>query len=224
VDFDVCAGEIVGISGMVGSGRTTLARALAGLTSHETGTIDIAGRGAPRSPTDAIAKGLILVPEDRKREGLVLDRSVAFNLSLPILGAVSRIGFVDRPEESRRVSRLIDEFDVRPADPAREVGQLSGGNQQKVVIAKCLGTEPSVLVVDEPTRGIDVAAKAELHGLLRTLAVRGVAILMISSDLPELLGMSDRVLVMRDGRLVGEMAGKDATELQVMSLAAGGAA
>ena len=221
ISLDVRAGEIVGIAGLVGSGRTTLARALAGLVRPTGGSIDIDGHGAPRSPADAMAKGLVMVPEDRMRDGLLLDRSVAFNLSLPLLRRLSRRGLVDHSSEARQITETIRSVDLRPPDPGREAGRLSGGNQQKVVIGKCLASAPRVLVIDEPTRGIDVAAKAEIHARLRALADDGVAILMISSELPEVLGMSDRVLVMREARIVGERDGGQADAIWAMSLATG---
>jgi ABC-type sugar transport system ATPase subunit len=221
ISLDVRAGEIVGIAGLVGSGRTTLARALAGLERPTSGSIDIDGRGGPRSPADAMAKGLVMVPEDRMRDGLLLDRSVAFNLSLPLLRRLSRRGLVDHPSEASQVIETIRSVDLRPPDPGREAGRLSGGNQQKVVIGKCLASSPRVLVIDEPTRGIDVAAKAEIHARLRAMADDGVAILMISSELPEVLGMSDRVLVMREARIIGERDGRRADAIWAMSLATG---
>lgn len=221
ISLDVRAGEIVGIAGLVGSGRTTLARALAGLVRPTGGSIDIDGHGAPRSPADAMAKGLVMVPEDRMHDGLLLDRSVAFNLSLPLLRRLSRRGLVDHSSEASQITETIRSVDLRPPDPGREAGRLSGGNQQKVVIGKCLACSPRVLVIDEPTRGIDVAAKAEIHARLRALADDGVAILMISSELPEVLGMSDRVLVMREARIVGERDGGQADAIWAMSLATG---
>ena len=175
-----------------------------------------------RKPRDAMRLGLALVPEDRKLQGLVLGMQVGSNLSMSALGLgrISTAGFVRGAAEERMVDTYVDRFRIKTPSVAQLVGLLSGGNQQKVVLAKWLATKPRVLIVDEPTRGVDVATKAEIYTLMRELAHDGLAILMISSDLPEVLTISDRILVMRAGRLAGEIAFADASEERIMALAA----
>jgi L-arabinose transport system ATP-binding protein len=172
-----------------------------------------------RSPRDAIRAGLAFAPEDRKAEALVLVRSVRENTSLAILDRVRRLRFVRSRQELAIVSDLVRRLRVKTPSLAQEVGKLSGGNQQKVVLARWLARQPRLLILDEPTRGIDVGAKAEVYALIRSLAANGVAVLFISSELPEILGISDRILVMREGRITGELTAEGATEEQVLRLA-----
>ncbi len=225
ISFTLHAGEIVGMAGLVGAGRTELAEAIFGIRRVTSGHIRLDGQPLSAThPQDAVAAGLLLIPEDRRHHGLILSDSVAHNLSLPNLDRLSRFGWVRRGQEARLVEESIRRLGVRTASPAKLVGQLSGGNQQKVVLGKWLARQPRVLLFDEPTRGVDVGARSEIYGLMDQLAGAGVAILMISSDLEEILGMSDRVLVLHEGRLAGEVAREDLSEQAVMLLATGGRA
>ncbi|GAA3525759.1 sugar ABC transporter ATP-binding protein [Nonomuraea rosea] len=222
VSFEVRRGEIVALAGLVGAGRSEVARAVFGIDRWDAGSVEVDGRRLrPASPTAAMAAGLALVPEDRRQQGLVMDLSIERNIGLAGLASVRRGPLISRPAERERARdwavRLRLKFG-RLTDP---VNVLSGGNQQKVVLAKWLARKPSVLIVDEPTRGIDVGTKAEVHRLLSELAAGGVAVLMISSELPEVLGMADRVLVMHEGRLVAEIGRAEATEESVMAAATG---
>jgi len=222
VSLTVRAGEIVGLAGLVGSGRTELARAVFGADSFSRGEILIDGNVVKiRGPQDAIQHGIGLVPEDRKQQALVLQLAVRENISLATLGSISSVGFIRRADERSLSQRFIEALQIRTPTMEQKVVNLSGGNQQKVVLAKWLALEPKVLLVDEPTRGVDVGAKAEVHALLNKLAQRGVAILMISSELPEIIGMSDRVLVMRQGTIAGELPRAEATQERIMALATG---
>jgi ribose transport system ATP-binding protein len=223
VSFVLHAGEIVGLAGMVGSGRTELARALFGADPIDGGTITLAATPLHRhSPRRAIGAGLALVPEDRKSQGLFLEQSIRRNLTLPILRRLSRWGVIRRRAEGAVVTHAQTALSIQMSSPDQMVRLLSGGNQQKVVLAKWLATQPAVILMDEPTRGIDVGAKFEIYALMRRLTERGVAILMISSELPEILGMSDRILVMHEGTIVGELARADATEERIVELATTG--
>ena len=220
ISFSVHAGEILGVSGLVGSGRTELAETLFGLRLAEAGDVYLNGaRQAFRSPADAVRAGLAYVPEDRRRHGVVSDLSVAANTSLASLDRVASAGFVNRQAERRLAAEYIDRFAIRTPSPETDVGSLSGGNQQKVALARWLATTPSVLILDEPTQGVDVGAKAEIHALMRELAAHGLAIVMISSDLPEILAMSDRVLVMRRGTCSGVLDRDAANAEAVLTLA-----
>jgi ABC-type sugar transport system ATPase subunit len=220
VSFHIRRGEIVGMAGLVGAGRTELAEALFGIAPAASGAVLLDGREVHiRSPEQAMALGIGYVPEDRKLHGLVLQMSVAQNITLPVLGQFARLGWLDRRAERGRAQEDAARLEVKLADVDQPVGQLSGGNQQKVVLAKWLGTRPRVLILDEPTRGIDVGTKAAVHRLMSQLAAEGLAILMISSELPEVLGMSDRILVMREGRLTGEFSRAEATQERLMSAA-----
>lgn len=225
VDLQVRSGEIVGLAGLVGSGRTEVARAIFGADPFDSGEIYLDGqRVHVKSPAEAIGKGIALAPEDRKLQALVLALAIRENIALPNLGRLSRLGFVRRREERALADRYIHALSVRTPSMEQKVINLSGGNQQKVVLAKWLALNPKVLIVDEPTRGIDIGAKAEVHSLLSQLAAQGVAILMISSELPEILGMSDRIYVMREGKITGVLDRSEATEERVMELATGVAA
>ncbi|MBD0711954.1 MULTISPECIES: sugar ABC transporter ATP-binding protein [unclassified Streptomyces] len=225
VGFEVRAGEVVGLAGLVGAGRTEVVRAVFGADPYDSGTVEVQGR--PLRPGDvnaAMDAGIGLVPEDRKGQGLVLDATVQENLGLVTLGRASRAGFVDRAGQREAADRISRQLKVRMAGLHQRVGTLSGGNQQKVVIGKWLLADTKVLILDEPTRGIDVGAKVEIYQLINELTASGHAVLMISSDLPEVLGMSDRVLVMSQGRIAGELAAHDATQDAVMALAVSAAA
>lgn len=222
ISFEVRRGEIVALAGLVGAGRSEVAQAVFGVDRADAGEVVVDGRTLPAgSPTAAMDAGLALVPEDRRQRGLVMDMSIERNIALTGLDRLGRGGMVRRALERGRAADWAVRLQVtynRLADP---VGVLSGGNQQKVVLAKWLATEPAVLIVDEPTRGIDVGTKAEVHRLLSFLAAEGLAVLMISSDLPEVLGMADRVLVMHEGRLTAEIPRSEATEETVMAAATG---
>jgi len=212
ISLTVRAGEIVGIAGLIGSGRTELALTVFGITPATSGEILIDGKPVTiGSPDDARQLRIAYVPEDRGLQGLIRPQTVRENVSLAILDRIAKALVVDRRKEGALAKQAIERFGIRTQGPEQRVRQLSGGNQQKVVLAKWIATEPRVLIMDEPTRGIDVGAKAEIHALMSRLAAQGLAVLMISSELPEVLGMSDRVLVMRGGRIVGAFDRKDAT-------------
>ncbi|WP_326820192.1 sugar ABC transporter ATP-binding protein [Streptosporangium sp. NBC_01756] len=220
VSFEVRAGEVVGLAGLVGAGRTEVARAIFGADPYDAGEVLVEGRPLARGDVHAAMEaGLGLVPEDRKGQGLVLGADVAENLGLVTLRRASRGGFVDRSGQRKAAGEVARQLGVRMSGLAQEVRTLSGGNQQKIVIGKWLLAQARVLILDEPTRGVDVGAKVEIYQLINSLTASGHAVLMISSDLPEILGMSDRVLVMARGRLVGELAAGDATQDSVMALA-----
>jgi rhamnose transport system ATP-binding protein len=222
VTFQVRSGEIVALAGLVGAGRSEVVRAVFGIDEYDEGEVRVAGRRLkPASPAVAIAAGLALVPEDRRQQGLVMDLSVERNATLARRWPLSRFGLLRRAAERAEADTWTRRLYVKSAGLANPVSTLSGGNQQKVVLAKWLATAPRVLLVDEPTRGIDVGTKAEVHHLLSQLAADGVAILMVSSELPEVLGMADRVLVMHEGRLVADLPGDRATEETVMFAATG---
>jgi rhamnose transport system ATP-binding protein len=217
VTFSVRSGEIVALAGLVGAGRSEIARAVFGVDPYSTGSVTIAGARIPkRDPAAAMRLGLALVPEDRRKQGLVLESSVARNTTMAIRRSLTRAGLLFAGPENRAAREWASRLEVKSAALDTEVGTLSGGNQQKVVLAKWLATDPKVLIVDEPTRGIDVGTKAEVHRLLSQLAGRGLAILMISSELPEVLGMADRVLVVREGRVTADIDRADATAESVM--------
>ncbi|TDD05831.1 sugar ABC transporter ATP-binding protein [Nonomuraea deserti] len=225
VSFEVRRGEIVALAGLVGAGRSEVARAVFGIDRWDAGSVTVDGATLPAgSPTAAMNAGLALVPEDRRQQGLVMDLSIERNIGLTGLRELRRGPTISRRAERDRARDWALRLQLKFARLADGVGVLSGGNQQKVVLAKWLATEPSVLIVDEPTRGIDVGTKAEVHRLLSELAGQGIAVLMISSELPEVLGMADRVLVMHEGRLAAEIPRAEATEESVMSAATGRAA
>ena len=222
VSFGVRAGEIVALAGLVGAGRSEVACAVFGIDLYDAGTVTLNGRRLRRgSPTGAMAAGIGFVPEDRRQQGLVMEMSIAQNVALASLRRLQRGGFIRGSWERKVAADGAARLKIKYGRLANPVSSLSGGNQQKVVLAKWLGRRPSLLIVDEPTRGIDVATKAEVHRLLSELAADGVAILMISSELPEVLAVADRILVMREGRLVGEFAHADATEEKIVAAAAG---
>jgi ABC-type sugar transport system ATPase subunit len=220
VSFQLHRGEVLGITGLVGAGRTETVLSLFGLNPPDSGEIFLEGRKiTPRSPAEAKKLGIAFVPESRQAEGLVLGQDAESNLTLPTLRSfTSRLGLVDFKRRRRRAAELIDKLGIRPAYPGMQALKFSGGNQQKIVVAKWLATDPKVLIVDEPTNGIDVGAKAEIHRLLRQLADSGIAVVMVSSELPEIFAISDRILVMRRGRITGEFDGT-ATQEQLMERA-----
>lgn len=219
VCFEVHAGEVVGFAGLVGAGRTELARILFGASRRDSGVVWIDDREIEsRSPRQAIAHGLGLVPEDRKREGLILQRSVLENMTVTILSKLTRFGFVQRRRERQVASEYVERLRVRTPSIDQQVGNLSGGNQQKVVLARWLMAKPKILILDEPTRGIDVGAKAEIYAVIDKLAMQGVAIILISSELLEILGLADRIYVMRNGTIAGEIPGPGSTQEQVLAL------
>ncbi|MFC7765960.1 sugar ABC transporter ATP-binding protein [Leucobacter soli] len=208
VGFTVRAGEIVGLGGLVGSGRTETLRAVFGADAVDAGTIAVAGKPVThRSPADAMKNGLALVPESRKSQGLLMGRSIHENIVLPALGRISPGGIIRSRRESQRIEEMIRELGIKLGRSTDPVSTLSGGNQQKVAIAKWLVDVPRLLMIDEPTRGVDIGAKASIYKVLRALADEGMAILLVSSELEELLGLSDRVYVMSRGRLVEEFTG-----------------
>jgi rhamnose transport system ATP-binding protein len=222
ISFKVRAGEIVGMAGLVGAGRTEVARVLFGIDRAESGTVLLGGKPVSfATPAEALRAGVAYVPEDRHQEGLVLDFPIASNISLPILARMFPRLFVDRAAERRLAQEYATQLRVRMTDVEQLVSALSGGNQQKVVIAKWLATHPRVLILDEPTRGIDIGAKVEVHRIISELAAGGLCIILISSDLPEVLAMADRVLVMHEGRLTAELSRTQATEERVMFAATG---
>jgi inositol transport system ATP-binding protein len=222
VDLDLKAGEILGVAGLVGSGRTELARAIFGADRIAAGTITLDGRPiAPASPAEAVALGIGLVPEDRKHQAVFAALGILTNFSIAALGAFSnRLGFMAERREREALATFRRMLSIRMASAEQTIEGLSGGNQQKVILARWLARDPKVLIVDEPTRGVDVGAKAEVHQILVQLAARGIAVMMISSELPEVLAVSDRIVTMRRGRITGEMPGIDATEEKLMELMA----
>ncbi|WP_116102108.1 sugar ABC transporter ATP-binding protein [Amycolatopsis thermalba] len=222
VSFQVRAGEIVAFAGLVGSGRSEVVQAVFGVDDRDAGTVKLRGKKLkPGSPRAAMAAGMALVPEDRRQQGLVMDLSIERNVTLPRSGALAKLGFLFGGSERKEALRWTGRLQTKYGRLGDAVGTLSGGNQQKVVLAKWLSMAPSVLIVDEPTRGIDVGTKAEVHRLMSSLAAEGVAVIMVSSELPEVLGMADRVLVMREGRIVAEIGRDDASEDSVMFAAMG---
>jgi rhamnose transport system ATP-binding protein len=222
VSLSVRAGEILGLAGLVGAGRTELARTLFGLDPADEGEILIGGRAVTiREPADAIAQGIAYLPEDRRRHGVVLDLPISTNLTLASLRRLSRSGSIDFAREQELAEEYVGRLGIKTPATFTPVSSLSGGNQQKVALGRWLITEPSVLILDEPTQGIDVGAKSEIHALMTELAERGVAILMISSELPEVLGMSDRIAVMRGGTVVDVLERGDATQETILARALG---
>jgi inositol transport system ATP-binding protein len=220
VSLNVRRGEILGIAGLVGAGRTEVARAVFGADPFDSGRVLVEGKPVTiRSPRDAIRHGIGLVPEDRKQQALFLALAVRMNLSMASLGALERWGwFVDEAAESRMVEEYKRALNIRMAGPEQLIANLSGGNQQKVVLARWLALRPKVLIVDEPTRGIDVGAKVEVHNLLYDMARSGIAVIAISSELPEVLAISDRIVTMREGRVTGEIGRDEATQEKLMSM------
>lgn len=223
VSFQVREGEIVGVSGLMGAGRTEIMRTIFGLDGKYEGNILVAGKNVTvKNPNQAVELGLGFITEDRKEEGLILDFSIKDNIVLPSLFSFTKNGMIKDKQEEEFVELLIKRLTIKTESAMTSAKNLSGGNQQKVVIAKWIGIGPKVLILDEPTRGVDVGAKREIYQLMNELTDRGVAIIMVSSELPEVLGMSDRVIVIHEGRVSGEVIGKEATQEKIMTLATGG--
>jgi D-xylose transport system ATP-binding protein len=227
ISFDVRAGEVLGIGGLMGSGRTELLTHLFGAWGHRvSGTVELGLNGRAmkldvRSPHEALSRGLALVSEDRKRYGLVLPQGIGFNLSLSTIERMQRAGFIDRNREFTRNKTFFDAMRIKAPDQETVVGTLSGGNQQKVVLGKALMTEPRVIFLDEPTRGIDVGAKIEVYELINQLTAQGKAVVLVSSELPELMGMSDRIVMLHEGRVGGTFTRAEATQERLLSAAMG---
>lgn len=220
ISFELRAGEVLGVSGIVGAGRTELAQAIFGASPADSEEIVVGGRVLrPGDPGEAKRRGIGFITEDRQGEGIVLPLSVAENLGLASLAQNTSVGIVDRRGQRRRAEAMIRSLNIRASGPDQEIRYLSGGNQQKVVIGKWLLADSKILIMDEPTRGIDVGAKVEIYELMNDLTENGAGILMISSELPEILGMSDRILVMSNGRVAGELSAEEATQEGVMELA-----
>jgi inositol transport system ATP-binding protein len=220
VDLDIKKREILGLAGFVGAGRTDLVRLLFGAERVRAGQIQLNGKNvAIRNPIDAINHGIVLVPEDRKQQGLFLTQSIRQNMTICSLGKLCYMGtFVSRKREKALVNKFRDALRIKMRNEKAVVGSLSGGNQQKVILARCIALEPQVLIVDEPTRGIDIGAKAEVHQLLRQLAQNGAAVIVVSSELPEILSLCDRIVTLREGKITGELLASEATEEQLMML------
>ena len=222
INFTLHKGEILGLAGLVGAGRSELATALFGVNPVDGGEVLMDGKRLPLgNPRKTIQLGMALVPENRKSQGLVLSQSVRNNTSLVILDRLRDFLLINNKRECEIVEKQISDMDIKTPSLEQEVGYLSGGNQQKVVLAKWLCSAPKLIIMDEPTRGIDVGAKAEIYQLMRALADKGTSIIMISSELPEVIGMSDRILVMSRGRIAGELAREEATEERILALAIG---
>ena len=222
INFELHRGEILGLAGLVGAGRTETARAIFGADRVDTGEIYIDGKLVKiTSPDSAVKVGLALVPEGRQTQGLVLIQTVERNIALPNLDALSRNNFVNRGSMRQLVQKYVDKLKIHTPSLEQRVLNLSGGNQQKVVLAKWLASDPKVLILDEPTRGIDVGTKAEVYAIMNDLVQQGIGIIMISSEMPEILALSDRILVMYEGRITGELTRAEATQERIMTLASG---
>ncbi len=223
VSFEVYAGEVLGVSGLMGAGRTEIMQAIFGNMPHVSGEIRLEGKKITnKNPQEAMKNGIGFITEDRKVEGLMLEESIQKNISIANLGKISSHGVIQKGKEEELVKRGIEELHIRCFGPWHECTNLSGGNQQKVVFAKWIYTDPKVLILDEPTRGVDIGAKKEIYQIINNLAEKGVAIIMVSSELPEVLGMSDRVMVVREGFVRGFLGKEDADQESVMILATGG--
>jgi rhamnose transport system ATP-binding protein len=222
ISFDLSAGEILGFYGLVGAGRSEFMQALFGMTKPSAGTLELDGKPLTlKSPAKAVAHGIVYVPEERGRQGAVIGLPIVQNITLPSLAKTSRSGFLRLANEFALARDYTGRLDLRAASLSQEVGTLSGGNQQKVVIAKWLATKPKVIILDEPTKGIDIGSKSAVHAFMSELAAQGLAVIMVSSELPEILGMSDRIIVMREGRMIGTYARKDADAETLVRAAAG---
>jgi ribose transport system ATP-binding protein len=223
LDFEVRAGEVVGVAGLVGAGRSEMLAALFGARPALGGDVSVAGKGGlPRSPRESLRRGLALVPEDRKGQGLILDMAVKDNISLASLRRDSKGPFLNTSKEEELVAEMTSALSVKTPGPWQLARFLSGGNQQKIVLAKWLALKPKVLLLDEPTRGIDIGAKEEIYLLMEKFAREGMAVLFVSSEMEEIMGMADRTLVMHEGRITGELAREYFSEEAIMELATGG--
>lgn len=223
VHFDVKAGEVLGVSGLMGAGRTEIMQAIFGNIPLDSGKIFVEGKEVKiKNPRQAIAAGIGFITEDRKVEGLLLEKSIAENIEITNLGKVANGFVLNKEKQSAIVKRGIEEFKIRCFGPDHECGNLSGGNQQKVVLAKWVYTDPKILILDEPTRGVDIGAKKEIYTIINEMAAKGVAVIMVSSELPEVLGMSDRIAVVHEGKITGILNAAEADQAKVMTLATGG--
>ena len=222
IGFRLHRGEILGFYGLVGAGRSEFMQSLFGITRPSKGVCKMNGKiRVIRSPADAVANGIVYVPEDRGKQGAIIGLPIFQNITLPSLGRTSRNGFLQLAEEFKLAREYSERLDLRAASLDQDVGNLSGGNQQKVVIAKWLATQPQVIILDEPTKGIDIGSKAAVHEFMAELAAQGLSVIMVSSEIPEVIGMSDRVIVMRDGRIAAELSGDDLRPETLVRHAAG---
>lgn len=219
VSFTVHQGEILGLTGLVGAGRTEVAESVCGITRPDSGKVYLEGRQMRfKHPSDAMREGIVLLPEDRQREGLIMDWGLGRNVTLPTIGKYAQHGFADDKKEREVSKQLLEEVDTRAVSIFDPASSLSGGNQQKVVVAKALGQDMKVIIMDEPTKGVDVGAKAEIYEIMGELAQKGYAIILISSEMPEILGMCDRTMIMRNGRVSGELTRQEATQERILEL------
>ena len=220
VSFEVHAGEILGLTGLVGAGRTEVVESICGITTPDEGKVYLEGQEIHiRKPSDAMEKGIILLPEDRQKEGLIMSWGLGRNVTLPTIDRYAKKGFNDNAKEREISKQLLEEVDTKAVDIFQPASSLSGGNQQKVVVAKALGQDMKVVIMDEPTKGVDVGAKAEMYAIMGDLAKKGYAIILISSEMPEILGMADRVVIMCAGRKTGELTREEATQERILELA-----
>lgn len=220
ISFDLHQGEILGLTGLVGAGRTEVAESICGITRPDSGNVYLEGRRVTiKHPSDAMKEGIVLLPEDRQKAGLILDWALGRNVTLPVLEKYAKYGVANEKTEQETAKRLLEEVDTKAVSIFDHVSSLSGGNQQKVVVAKALSQEMKVVIMDEPTKGVDVGAKAEIYQIMGDLAERGYGIVLISSEMPEILGMSDRILVMCNGRLSGELSRGEATQESILQYA-----
>ncbi|MDO4521569.1 MAG: sugar ABC transporter ATP-binding protein [Eubacteriales bacterium] len=220
VSFNVHAGEIVGLTGLVGAGRTEVVESICGITNLDEGKVYLEGQEVKiKQPSDAMEKGIILLPEDRQKAGLIMSWGLGRNVTLPTISKYAKHGFNDNKKERELSKQLLEEVDTKAVDIFQPASSLSGGNQQKVVVAKALSQEMKVVIMDEPTKGVDVGAKAEIYAIMGELAQKGYAIVLISSEMPEILGMSDRVIIMCNGRKTGELGRQEATQERILEFA-----
>ncbi len=221
INLDVYEGEILGIAGLMGAGRTETTRAIFGIDPKQSGTITLDGKELTiHCPQDAIREGLVLAPEDRKKDGLCIKLSIRENIALPNLDKLcNAFGIVNRKKEDAMVAQVVRDLKIKLSGPEADASSLSGGNQQKVVVGKWLARNSKVVIFDEPTRGIDVAAKVEIYQLMNELKKQGIAVLFVSSEMPEILGFSDRIVVMCDGKITGSLLQEQATQEKILELA-----
>lgn len=220
VSFEVRAGEILGLTGLVGAGRTETVEAVCGITQPDSGKVYLEGKEVHiKKPSDAMEKGIILLPEDRQKEGLIMSWGLGRNVTLPTISKYAKSGINDEKTERDLAKKLLEEVDTKAVDIFQPASSLSGGNQQKVVVAKALSQEMKVVIMDEPTKGVDVGAKAEIYAIMGDLAKKGYAIILISSEMPEILGMADRIVVMCNGHKTGELNRGEATQERILELA-----
>ncbi|MER2142960.1 MAG: ATP-binding cassette domain-containing protein, partial [Eubacteriales bacterium] len=218
--FAVHAGEILGFTGLVGAGRTEVIESVCGITKPDAGKVYLEGKEIHvRKPKDAMDLGIVLLPEDRQKEGLLMSWGLGRNVTLPIMGKFAKGGLNDEKKEREISKQLLEDVDTKAVDIFQPASSLSGGNQQKVVVAKALGQEMKVVIMDEPTKGVDVGAKAEIYSIMGDLAKQGYAIILISSEMPEILGMADRIVVMCNGRITGILNRDEATQEKILDLA-----